>query len=86
MLHRLELEYHKPEVSSRKLNVGQRNAFIENYNTLLNSLGANGAVLFADAVHPAMGVGRLLGTQSGPARDRTDERAAAHQHSWRHQR
>src|ERR1700746_2357765 len=52
LLHRLELEYHKPEVISRKLNVGQQKSFIENYDKLLNSLGANEAVLFADAVHP----------------------------------
>ena len=52
LLHRLGLEYHKPEVISRKLNVDQQKAFIEDYDRLLNSLGANEAVLFADAVHP----------------------------------
>jgi transposase len=52
LLHRLGLEYHKPEVISRKLNVEPQKAFIENYDKLLNSLGANEAVLFADAVHP----------------------------------
>src|SRR6201998_1419813 len=52
LLHRLGLEYHKPEVISRKLNVDQQKAFIEDYDKLLNSLGANEAVLFADDVHP----------------------------------
>jgi transposase len=52
LLHRLELEYHQPEVISRKLNVDKQKEFIENYDKLLNSLGANEAVLFADAVHP----------------------------------
>src|ERR1700739_4423021 len=45
LLHRLGLEYHKPEVISRKLNVDQQKAFIEDYDKLLNSLGANEAVL-----------------------------------------
>jgi transposase len=52
LLHRLELEYHQPEVISRKLDVDKQKEFIENYDKLLNSLGANEAVLFADAVHP----------------------------------
>jgi transposase len=52
LLHRLGLEYHKPEVISRKLDVDTQKAFIENYDKLLNSLGDNEAVLFADAVHP----------------------------------
>jgi transposase len=52
LLHRLGLEYHKPEVISRKLDVEQQKAFIHNYDKLLNGLGANEAVLFADAVHP----------------------------------
>jgi transposase len=52
LLHRLELEYHQPEVISRKLNVDKQKEFIENYDKLLNSLRANEAVLFADAVHP----------------------------------
>src|ERR1700693_4959240 len=52
LLHRLELEYHQPEVISRKLDVDKQKEFIENYDKLLNSLGANEAVLFAAAVHP----------------------------------
>jgi transposase len=34
LLHRLELEYHQPEVISRKLNVDKQKEFIENYDKL----------------------------------------------------
>ena len=36
----------------RKLDEDKQKAFIENYEKLLNSLGDDEAVLFADAVHP----------------------------------
>ena len=52
LLHRLGLEYHKPDVIPRKLNVEKQKAFIESYDNLLNSLPDNEAVLFVDAVHP----------------------------------
>jgi transposase len=52
LLHRLELEYHKPTVISRKLNEDKQQAFIASYEKLMNSLGDDEAVLFADAVHP----------------------------------
>jgi len=52
LLHRLGLEYHKPDVIPRKLDEGKQTAFIENYEKLLNSLGDDEAVLFVDAVHP----------------------------------
>jgi transposase len=52
MLHRLGLEYHKPEVIGRKLDAEKQQAFIESYEKLLNALGPDEAVLFADAVHP----------------------------------
>ncbi len=52
MLHRLGLEYHKPEVIGRKLNTEKQQAFIAAYETLLNALGPEEAVLFLDAVHP----------------------------------
>ena len=52
LLHRLGLEYHKPNVIPRKLNEDKQKAFIESYDKLLNSLGDDEAVLFADAVHP----------------------------------
>src|SRR5665213_1448615 len=52
LLHRLGLEYHKPNVIPRKLDEEKQKAFIESYEKLLNSLGDDEAVLFADAVHP----------------------------------
>jgi transposase len=52
LLHRLELEYHKPTVIPRKLNEEKQKAFIASYEKLMNSLGEDEAVLFADAVHP----------------------------------
>src|ERR1700730_5985178 len=52
LLHRLGLEYHKPQVIARKLNQDKQKAFIESYDKLLNSLANDEVVLFADAVHP----------------------------------
>jgi transposase len=52
LLHRLELEYHKPTVIPRKLNEEKQKAFIASYEKLMNSLAEDEAVLFADAVHP----------------------------------
>ena len=52
LLHRLGLEYHKPDIIPRKLDKEKQQAFIESYDKLLNSLGDDEAVLFADAVHP----------------------------------
>jgi transposase len=52
LLHRLGLEYHKPEVIGRKLNTEKQQAFIAAYEKLQNSLGPDEAVLFVDAVHP----------------------------------
>ena len=51
-MHRLGLEYHKPNVIPRKLDESKQRAFIASYEKLLNSLGDDEAVLFADAVHP----------------------------------
>ena len=52
LLHRLGLEYHKPEVIPRKLDEEKQKAFIAAYEKLLNSLGDDEVVLFGDAVHP----------------------------------
>ena len=52
LLHRLGLEYNKPETIGRKLDPEKQKAFIAAYDKLLNSLGSDEAVLFADAVHP----------------------------------
>ena len=52
LLHRLGFEYHKPEIIPRKLDEARQKAFIAFYENLMNSLGDDEAVLFADAVHP----------------------------------
>jgi len=52
LLHRLGLEYVKPETIGRKLDPAKQKAFIETYHNVLNSLGPDEAVLFVDAVHP----------------------------------
>jgi len=56
LLNRLGLEHRKPETISRKLSPAKQAAFIAAYNALLNSLDADEAVLFVDAVHPTHGV------------------------------
>jgi len=52
LLHRLGLEYHKPEVIGRSLDAEKQQAFIADYEKLQNALGPDEAVLFVDAVHP----------------------------------
>ena len=52
LLHRLGLEYRKPEVISRRLNEETQKAQIAAYENLLNSKGDDEVVLFVDAVHP----------------------------------
>ena len=52
LLHRLGLEYQKPDVIGRRLDEAKQRAFIGAYEKLLNSLGPDEAVLFVDAVHP----------------------------------
>ena len=52
MLHRLGLESVKPETIGRKLDPEKQKAFIEGYEKLLISLGADEAVPFVDAVPP----------------------------------
>jgi transposase len=47
LLHRLALEYHKPNLIPRKLDEDKQKAFIEDYDKILNSLGNNEVVLFA---------------------------------------
>ena len=39
LLHRLGLEYHKPNIIPRKLDEDKQKAFIESYDKLMNSLG-----------------------------------------------
>ena len=84
LLHRLGLEYHKPNVIPRKLDEEKQQAFIEGYEKLLNSLGDDEAVLFADAVHPTHAARPAgVGAEPREARDRADERASTHQRSRR---
>ncbi len=52
LLHRLGMEHHKPKAISRKLDPAKQQAFLEEYEALLNHLPANEVVMFADAVHP----------------------------------
>ena len=52
LLHRLGLEYKKPETIGRRLDAHKQQGFITAYEKLLNSLGPDEAVVFADAVHP----------------------------------
>ena len=52
LLHRLGLEYRKPEAIGRKPDAEKQKAFIEAYENLLNALGPDEAVMFMDAVHP----------------------------------
>ena len=56
LLNRLGLEYGKPETIPRKLSPAKQEAFIAAYQSLLNGLEADEAVLFLDAVHPTHGV------------------------------
>jgi transposase len=52
LLHRLGLEYRKPEVIPRHLDESKQRAFITRYENLMNSLPLDEVVVFADAVHP----------------------------------
>ena len=52
LLHRLGMEHRKPQAVSQKLDVDKQEAFIKAYERLMNTLPADEAVLFADAVHP----------------------------------
>lgn len=49
-LHRLKIDYRKPDVVSRKLDAARQKAFIEDYDHLLNGLGYDEALMFGDAV------------------------------------
>ena len=52
LLHRLDIDYRKPTLVPRKLDPAKQQAFIAAYDDLLNTMGDDEAVLFADAVHP----------------------------------
>jgi transposase len=52
LLHRLGFDYRKPEAMPRGLDDARQQAFIDEYENLLNTMGADEAVAFVDAVHP----------------------------------
>jgi transposase len=52
LLNRVGMEYRKPKVIPSKLDPEKQKAFIEGYENLLNNLGDDETVVFADAVHP----------------------------------
>jgi transposase len=56
LLHRLDMEHRKPKAVSSKLDPDKQAAFIKSYDNLLNNMGDDEAVLFADAVHPTHAV------------------------------
>jgi transposase len=56
LLHRLGMEHRKPSAVSRKLDPDKQAQFIQSYENLLNQIGDDEAVLFADAVHPTHAV------------------------------
>jgi len=56
LLHRLDMEHRKPKAISRKLDPAKQAAFIKDYESLMNRIDADEAVVFADAVHPTHAV------------------------------
>ena len=52
LLHRLGFDYSKPEAMPRGLDDAKQQAFIDEYENLLNTMGVDEAVAFVDAVHP----------------------------------
>jgi transposase len=77
LLHRLGLEYRKPQVIGRHLDEDKQKAFIAAYEKLLNALGPDEAVMFVDAVHPTHAVrpvGCWTTRQAKPAIEQTSGR------------
>jgi len=52
LLKRVGMEYRKPKVMPSKLDPAKQQEFIKAYEGLLNNLGDDEAIVFADAVHP----------------------------------
>src|SRR5947209_12454639 len=65
LLHRLDMEHRKPKAISRKLDPAKQAAFIKGYEALMNRIGADEAVVFADAVHPTHAVRPVGGAAKG---------------------
>jgi transposase len=53
LLHRLKISHRKADLVSLKLDPVKQQAFIEDYDQLLNGLAPDETVVFVDAVHPA---------------------------------
>jgi transposase len=64
LLHRLGFDYRKPETMPRGLDDAKQQAFIDQYENLLNTMGVDEAVVFVDAVHPT----HQVRPAAGPAR------------------
>jgi transposase len=60
LLHRLGLDYRKPDLVAHKLDATTQRTFIGDYDRLMRGLGADEAVVFVDAVHPSHQV-RVVG-------------------------
>ena len=80
------LEYHKPNVIRRKLDEEKPKVFIEGYEKLLNSLGDDEAVLFADAVHRPMRRGQSAAGAEQRSSRSSRRAGVTHQHSRRDRR
>src|SRR5436305_2182616 len=52
LMHRFGFDYRKPEAVPRGLDGAKQQAFIDQYENLLNTMGVDEAVAFVDAVHP----------------------------------
>lgn len=55
LLHRLGFVHHRPTALSSKMDPERQRRFIDAYDNLLNHLGSDEVVWFADAVHPVHG-------------------------------
>ena len=85
LLHRLGMEHRKPTAISRKLDPVKQASFIKAYDTLMNQLSADEAVIFVDAVHPTHAV-RPVGCwapKEVPGRGGTEQRAGPPEYPWR---
>ncbi len=73
--HRLGFDYRKPEAMPRGLDNAKQQAFIDQFENLLDTMGADEAVIFVDAVHPTHQVrpAGLLGPQGCRRRGGADD-------------
>jgi transposase len=64
LLHRLGFEYKRPRTIGRGMRVDEQQAFIGDYEKLLNSLASDEAIVFADAGRPVYAA-RAVGCWAG---------------------